>query len=380
MLGERSGFPKETASFKTQKHGGCMKCKWLKAICAIALIASVSDCVAVKTRVVEVEPTVVPSDDRDGIIYRLPLQGIVLTLTVTKGVRDVSVEPTSVYPDMTRTYVAQYHRSYLTTNSIDLSVTNTGLLTGQISAQVSPLLGNIFDAIVKAGGTTTMALGNTETDEDELLCQADGTYRWVIQVPQPASDPGTASALKCGINVDATALGFTSDKSRDENYKGLALNGTGREYEGIFYRQAIPYHITTMDGVTSNGNQKKTTIIRQSIQLLVTKDSPIEFISLQRSFFAKNDFNLTFDNGSPTVYHHSIDSEWVGLLTAPAQLVKEYMAAVGAVFTARKGAVANESEYYATVAAASATKAKADACLAAVSRHDMDSANLLCAK
>jgi len=65
-----------------------------------------------------------------GLSYYMPQKDFVVTLTV-KGQKPerATIGTTAAYPDLSRQYVLQYGRNWLGKNSLDVSVTSTGLLS-----------------------------------------------------------------------------------------------------------------------------------------------------------------------------------------------------------------------------------------------------------
>ena len=98
--------------------------------------------------------------------------------------------------------------------------------------------------------------------------------------------------------------------------------------------------------------------------------SPVQFIPVEKSLFASNASDLTFQDGVLTKYGQGVEGEVLALAKLPADVLKAYFGAVGEMFTFRKDAASKEAEYLYALTALTKSQLAAARCMAAYESRD----------
>lgn len=301
---------------------------------------------------------------RGGLVYYLPMQRIKLTLTVNAdSTRNIEVAPTEAFADTGHRFVAQYRRSQVGTNVLNINVGVHGLLEGDATGSSTPNLSELIGSFTALGrsSTTLESLNHTTAQ-----CTKPGTYEWIFDVPADKTILDAMTA--CGVTVEAGSIGPQASTAQ---WAGTQKNTTGA---GFFYRQKRPVQLTVSIDDLGAGTSRRVT----NVFMIVDARSPIEFLPVPRSVFATSSWTLKFTNGSPTLYDLNTGGEVLGLVKLPAEVVSAYSKAVTAGLSDRNSISKTEAEYLQQLNALAVQQAKAEACRAAVATGDLDKIKAAC--
>lgn len=358
--------------------------------CARAIGATMGLCVLAGCASITSSYAPPPKGER-GLLYYMPLNPIVLTLTVdADGNRTVDVTALPAVADTSAPYVLRHSVSQAASQSSDIKVGTNGLLQGDSTGHTTSSMESIAQAMGKALGAQRgpgMPVAGSPTN----LCTAAGTYTWRLY---PNQDSGFS---ECQIQVDARLL----------NHENRRLDGDVKcpdtkiapkcadHYEpkstrafGVYYRQRLPVQITvtaTTLGLPSTPNQNDgqgdpAELTRYFVVSAATKHSPVSFLPIPRSLFADTKWQLSFDAGSPTVYKIESAGEIEGVLTFPAALIAAYSEAITAGFTRSKEENAAQAEALQQMQALAVSQAQAANCRAvAAGSNDLAEIRAACA-
>jgi len=287
----------------------------------------------------------------DGLVYYLPEQRVVVTLTVNQGKHSLAITESTAFPDLSARFVANFRRNQLGKNKISLTTTTGGLLHGDSTSATTPQVTDVFKALAATGAAIGVRKGVEKEVDKEIKpdpCALDGTYLRTF-------DPRTKPEVLCGYTIKTKALGPAS------SYESSEMPSVA-EY-GLYYRRPLPYLIT----VTRTGSEDP---VAERIVLVPTKNSPVALLRASRALFATTTGKFVFSNGMPTQYEQELDSELLGLVKLPADVLTAYFTAIGSAFDGRKASITAESNYLAVQNAAAIQAEKTRACIAAVAGGD----------
>ncbi|QBB69874.1 hypothetical protein ELE36_05540 [Pseudolysobacter antarcticus] len=339
----------------------------LNAVMAFCLFACSSP---LRTRV-DSQNSAVTSNTRDGMVYRLPLKAIKITLTVDKDKkRTLTAEATAAYPDLGTRFIVQYNNSQLSSNELALKIDVSGLLSGDASSSHTSQVGDVLKGLASTIGSVGAALdghGKVVPPVTPPICNREGTYMWLVE-PTDAVEPAETAAKTqmtvCQVRFERAILGTPEPVGKNNVRFDAAKANSDNAESGFYYRQALPYLVALTDtSVDPNP-------VTRALLPMPTRQSPVEFLPVQESLFAKNIVKFSFTDGSPVSYDQALESEWVGLLSLPADLIKSYFGAIGAVFSERSDADKNQAAYLAQISALAVQQLKTQACLSAVQTKD----------
>lgn len=255
-------------------------------------------------------------DQHNGLYYYMPKRDFIVTLTVTKGVVDkVAFGVTPSYPDLSKAYVLDFSKNWLGKNTLDITITEQGLLSVANSTTVSgvsDVLKNLASSI-GALGAGKAAFNKSETKTEACI---DGDY--VLNFKPDENPPPDI----CGVKITIEDL-----MSQSDGKPAAEKTAPEAETSGLFYRQNHPYRLTV--------KAIETGIEVQSIQFSPSL-SATHFLPVSRTLFANNNAEFVFNDGVPTKYKQDTDGEAIALLKLPADVIGAYFTAVGGVFDAFK--------------------------------------------
>lgn len=347
----------------------------IRTVALLSLICLASGCASIKSRNISGK-TPVPK----GLVYYLPTQHLTVTLTVLAAAsgeaagsksptRTVEVVPTTVFADLGARYVLTYHRNHVGNSKALVKIGINGLLEGESSGATTSKLKEIGQGIA----TSAAALESINRDgtqvENSNACAVAGIYRWTISVdglevtrPYEARSARRISLSDCGLSVMPVQL---SDaivmETNIDVFSGRA---------GVFYRQSLPYTIQVDDIISK--------VTSSFVMTLVSSRSPRAFLPIPKTVFSNVNWKLTFDDGMPTVYDIDANSDILGLVTLPADIIAEYSKAITAGFTTRKSELDADAAYLKALTAIATQRVAADACRIAVSGGDPDKIKEAC--
>ena len=344
-------------------------------LCCLLTATLLTSCAPVATRV---DPAG-KGKGNDGLVYHLPLKAVIVTLTVKNSgtpKRTITLDTTGAFADRAHRFVARYRSNQVGTNALTVNVDENGLLDGSTTSTVTPKVSDVLTGLATDFGYVTgqLTTGNPRADAVGTPCDADGTYSWVVTpavTDLTASTPGRvaydkakAAMTACNITFDPRPL-FSSPASA-----GTTKLTADHDYTGFFYRQSVPYILTVTDEVAPALTQSKLVSIP-------THDSPLEFLPVQKSLFGANSLAITFSAGTPKTYTQSADSEWLGVVTIPAAILKAYLNAVTDAFK-DKTANTGQQQYLAGLSTLLLQQQKTNLCLQAMKSGNQDQIKTAC--
>jgi hypothetical protein len=303
-----------------------------------------------------------PETSSSGLLYFMPKRDVLVTVTNTGGsISAVTAAASLSYADRGKVYLLEYQAHLLAKNSMDLDVSEAGLLTSSKANQTG-------DAVSALGGLGTLAGyvrgSNIATQADgapaanvkaasSTDCAKAGTYTFLL----PAAD---GRHTVCGdIDVKVERYGWSLG-SLPSVGSGL---GDGNAHAGVFYRTNLPYKVI----ISTTGIRSETVVHSPS-------ESKDHFLPLARTVFANNDATVTLNNGAgvPSKYQQNTDGEGAALLKLPAAIAAPYFAAIGQVFTWRSGQRTGQANDLNSTVALELAKMKFERCLNAIEAKDAD--------
>ena len=289
-----------------------------------------------------------------GLSYYMPQKDFVVTLTV-KGQKPekATIGTTAAYPDLSRQYVLRYGRNWLGKNSLDVSVTSTGLLSTAKSSTQS----GVTDAF--KGLASSAASAHRQRLMVERVgpaCNTDGEYTFIFK--KPGVYKPCAGAVTVNVGAPSGYEAWVPSQT--------ALASEGAQ-AGIFYRQELPYLVTVTGGP-----------VNQSAIVLSPSDSRAHFLPIARTFFSSNSADFGLVNGVPERYKQESDGEGVALFKLPADVLAAYFSAVGSLFDAFKSRDSKQVDALNESLKLELAKKKYDACLEALRAKDDDRIKALC--
>ena len=105
-------------------------------------------------------------------------------------------------------------------------------------------------------------------------------------------------------------------------------------------------------------------------RVMLPNHSPVQFLPVEKSLFANNSSDVTFSYGVLKKYGQTVDGEVLALVKLPADILKAYFAAIGAMFTSRKSAATEEAAYLEALLQLTKKQASTEKCLAAYQSGD----------
>jgi hypothetical protein len=313
-----------------------------------------------------VNSTMAPVTSSGGLLYYMPMRDIQIAVTNTGGkITSIIATASTSYADRTKSYQLEYQPHMLAKNTMDLEISEAGLITSSKANQTG-------DAVAALGSLGTLAgywrgngLGVQSAGGDVVLpsnapslCKLDGTHTFLL----PAEPVETEV---CGsINVKVERLAWTPQTRRDP----ISALQDGASYAGVFYRMNLPYRVT----MKSEGLNAQTIVHSPS-------ESPAYFLPVARTLFANNDAQITLSNGAgvPSKYIQNTDGELAALLKLPAAIIAPYFSAIGQIFQFRSTGRTQESADMAGSINLDLAKIKYQKCLDAIEAKDAELINNL---
>lgn len=316
------------------------------AFASLLAVLVLLGCSQVKTRAVLPNGALVFK----GVTYGLPKKDIAITLTITDSVPTIAVMPTDAYadPDAPRFY-STHARNELGTNALKIEVSANGLLTSAegkytetLSTTLSEMAGTKIQTFPGPAIITTQCPKNSVTKAVIAIRPGQDAKKTSLPV---------AGGKSCNFYVTVTYLGKSQAADPLQPIQK-------KVYYGFFYRQNQPYRVDV-----EFGSQSQTSYV-------ALPGPTTYFAPINRGVLASNEAKLSFDNGSLTSYYQTTDSEILGLFKLPANIVRAYFGAIGAMFDSRKSTLEKESNYITQVQALQLTQLRAELCAAALAAKD----------
>lgn len=279
----------------------------------------------------------------DGLTYFMPKKDIAITITVDKNsnISKVTIGTTPAYPETSKRYVLKHEGNAFGKNTLDVGVTQSGLLTSTKSTTISNV-NDVFKnfaasiGIIKKFGILGAGVPAAS------VCSKEGSHTFIFKTD-------VVSDTACGLQVTIAKL---------SNSSGSVVEHTkieGDEVSGIYYRQNEPYEVR----VAGSGIDSSSIVFSPS-------RSNTYFLPISKTFFANNDADFGLTDGVPTKYKQETESELVSLFNLPADVIGAYFTAVGKVFDSFKGNDAKEVDALTESLKLELAKRKYDACIKAI--------------
>lgn len=314
----------------------------MRGLCIAVLTGSLQACAGL---------TSAPStqaEAEEGLVYFLPKKDVVFQVVVDgDGKSTVTVQSTAAYPDLGQAYVLQHRKSWIGTMDTKVAVGANGLLR-TTSAESKPQVSEVLQAYTKAGVSMKAA-------KDQGACGA-GTHVQIIELPGPWS------GSLCGFTVTIKKRGAL------DAAKAAPTPATADPfYAGVYYRQHEPYLVD----VRFEGSPYMQQIV------LSPSGAPRRSLPVSRTLFAQSKADFGFEDGSPTQFDQTTQSELLAFLTIPADVMRAYFGAVGELFTNFKSVDENEAAALNARLKLELASKKYDACVEAIRTGNEAQAALL---
>lgn len=315
---------------------------------AAASAALLCSCASIKS-------TMNAKETDGGLVYYMPKRDIVITVT-TANEKVASIVPTvsAPYADRTKTYVLEYQRHPLAKNTLDVDVSEAGLLTSSKANQTGDAvaalgaLGTLVGYVSGAGFGIESDAVKARTASVSAQCSLNGNHTFIV----PAQK---------GSGKICNAFSYKVEPMFEETPRLKTTQQDGEGYPGVFYRVNKPYKVT----ISSDAFNSETLVLSPS-------ESQEFFLPVARTFFANNDAKITLANGAgvPSKYVQDTDGEVAALLKLPAALVAPYFAAIGQVFSGVSGNKGAEKTTLESSTSLELAKMKYQSCLNAIEAKD----------
>ncbi|MFK2903009.1 hypothetical protein ISP17_03470 [Dyella ginsengisoli] len=319
----------------------------------------------------------------DGLIYHLPLKDIRLSVTVAddsqgSGATKIytpNVEAGEAYPDMSSSFLMTISRSEFGSNSLEISVSTSGLLSVSKSTSTSAV-DDIAKSIASSMASRRLDLffnlGRIVASPDQS-CPVSGVYSRLVTFDELKKSDQNLCGFDFHVTSNASRLPSpTINDVAPLPNGGVAGNAMalGRVYSGIYYRQAIPVHI--------EATQASLRQLVRGFIVFIPDENAVYKLPVPRNFFANNSTNITLSDGMPTGYNPQKNSEVLGLFKIPADVIGAYFEAFGKLFTAFGDAKKSEAAASANVAYLQLQESKTQLCLKAIAANDADGIKASC--
>jgi hypothetical protein len=282
-----------------------------------------------------------PTGQPVGLYYYMPKRDFVVTITRDKATStdQIAITESAAYPDLGKQYLLQYSRNPIGKNVMKVGVHENGLLSTLNAESQS----GVTEAL--KGLATTLGTVSVLRQRAVTACDAGAN---VFLVPAESRDQFplcdaysiTVERMTFADETPATTKVSTNDNS------------------GIYYRIARPY-LVKVSGLKS-----------AEAVLFSPNDSPTRFLPVPRTFFANGKVDMAFTDGMPTKYDVDTDGELVAVFKLPAEVIRAYFSAVGAMFDSVKERDTKQAEQLQATLKLELAKQKYAACLAAITAHD----------
>ncbi|MFC4761780.1 hypothetical protein [Dyella koreensis] len=318
-----------------------------------------------------------------GLVYHLPLKLLKLQVTVegTKQTPDVLLS--EAYGDPSSTYVLEVSRSQFGDNALDIGISEKGLLStadAQTTSRADDVLKNVASL---AASSALMAehikgIPKNQTGVPSGKCIGDGIYSVLIDVRSPG-------AALCEIEFQIIPLGPDATLNRDDANNPVgnqdkhaadictapdARPNDCRQVNGIYYRQFAPFQI-----IATRGNDDDNP---SGFLVMAPDPRQVNMLPVPSSLFADNHTYIKLVDGMPIEYKPTVNSEVVGVLKIPADVIGAYFGAIGNLFKAFGDSKSAQASALGDVAALKLKQYKTDLCLKAIASRDDKSVSTAC--
>jgi len=280
-----------------------------------------------------------PTGELVGLYYYMPKRDFVVTITRDKKTDQIAITESPAYPDLGQQYLLQYSRNAIGKNIMKIGVHENGLLS-TLNAESQSGVTEALKGLATTLGTISVLRKKAVTACD------DGAN--VFLVP---AEPREEFPLCDAYSITVERMTFKDESPASTR---VSTNDTS----GIYYRIARPYRVK-VSGLKS-----------AEAVLFSPNDSPTRFLPVPRTFFANGKVDMVFTDGMPTKYDVDTDGELVAAFKLPAEVIRAYFSAVGAMFDSVKERDTKQAEQLQATLKLELAKQKYAACLAAIAAHD----------
>jgi hypothetical protein len=330
----------------------------------------------------------------DGLAYYMPMKDIAITVTPGDAAKreppKVAIAVTKAYPDRSKPYALRFGSNAFGTNTLDVVVTEQGLLSSAKSTTTSTVQDALKGLASAAGMASVFALERSEGETapcvggDHVFLFTppleDTSYRacelvvTIVPLRGSLADGVRRVAVEemrfASLRSDARKENKNLLRSRDapaESVVREALEKAGEgdptsdtQHAGVFYRQELPYLVTVSSGA---GHHQAAVVMSPS-------RSPTNFLPAKRTFFANNKAEFGFTDGVPKSYLQQTEGEGTAIFQVPAVVVGAYFEAAGKMFDNFKSTNAKEIDMLNQELKLELARRKVQACLAAIAAND----------
>lgn len=264
--------------------------------------------------------------DQSAIGYYLPSRAIIVTLgPQEKNYRDVSFSMSQNYADAEYAFQLNPKELLFGKASTELSVSKFGLLS-RAEGKSDIKMKELGQAIGGAVGKFTMPDKSftLELGEENDNCPKNYALKYVIY-PKNNSYP-TVSTF-CGVEISIEAIGATNKVQKN------VMPTTQKP--GIYYRVQMPYLIRAIQKHDKLGVTEKLVAEEMFFSPI---GSPTFFAPAHKSLFSSaSHTNAVLDEGILLSFDAKWDSEVLGFLKFPADVIEGYIETLTASFKDDKG-------------------------------------------
>jgi hypothetical protein len=320
-----------------------------KALC-VTLALVLSCCTSVTSRS--------SGSNNLGLVYFLPTTLIPVTLSfnATSGSIDFIGGQPEFLPDESQRYFLNSIQSPFHKETVDLKVTNRGLLT-TFSVQSESQVTEIAKGIARSGG---FQRESSVKGAGQQVYQAQIDLAALATQPGSKARPAATQRLSNEMNF-ALRKGLSHAKLADDSYLNHVLRD-GSQLFDFSVERVTPYIAPENDGapdcsvgfcyrlpVVYKLVAKFANGVRQEAIITVPNGSPTYVAALNRGVFANWTNTITINNGMLTGYkYQTSQSEFLGVVTLPFEVVGASIEALtqqGSIFTSRKARIDKEIAY-----------------------------------
>ena len=289
-----------------------------------------------------IQSTPASSGLTSGLYYYMPKQDFVVTINQDKQGDVVTLGVSTPYPDLSHAYLLQYSKNGVGKNIMKIGLQPNGLLTS-VNSEVQSGVTDALKGVASVLGTIS-ALGEARLKGGKC---APGDNIWVIEAKPTITDKDLCGGHR--VSVIRAPLGAAAETDKVVQPD---------DSSGIYYRLARPYYVKV------SGTKEAEAI------LLSPSESATRFLPVPRAFFANSVAEMTFSDGMPTMYNIDTDGELVAALKLPAEVIKAYFDAMGAVFDSFSQRDSKQAAQLQAATQLELAKQKYQACLAAIKKND----------
>lgn len=346
----------------------------------------------------------------DGLAYYMPMKDIMITVTAGDAANapaaqaavpsgapagkpappKVVIAATKAYPDRSKPYALRFGSNAFGTNTLDVVVTEQGLLSSAKSTTTSTVQDALKGLASAAGMASVFALERSEGETAPCVAGdhifvftpplEDTAYRACDLVVTIVPLRGSLADGVRRVGLEQIRFASLRSEARKNNQdlvrsreapqestvqEALAKAGTSDDtqetrHAGVFYRQELPYLVTVSSGAG----------VHQAAVVMSPSRSPTNFLPAKRTFFANNKAEFGFTDGVPKSYMQQTEGEGTAIFQVPAVVVGAYFEAAGKMFDNFKNTSAKEIEMLNQELKLELARRKVQACLAAIAAND----------